>query len=581
MESSTIENKTSENNQIDKENQKENYENPLGSIKLDEETIILNEYKTNLNSLIDFSLLKKYLDNISNKDPEIIPKKFEKFKEKTEEMIHNKLTAFKERINAKFAKTKEKIEKKFIDIERDFQEAESRVELNNIENFNNISTEEILNFFEKNGPNNNNPQKHKEIENMVYLVKKYSDQEKIKKNLYDIETLLYSKMLASGQGLEFTTPNSDKFLKDTKNFYSEISRDLEVSIPSSSIHRVKKNNYFQNPLNLKYKKDITDKLQKNYTIDSIFCAFTTYDGISYVSWGSPHHYLEIYDLMEDKIVKSIAGFNAHIYITRHFFDKLHKKDYLLTTTVSKTCKIFDCKDFSNILTLTDCHKSTYMYSGLIIFDLLKPDNPFIVTSAPNEDLKVWDFGKQVINTIKTKGDYTYYLNVFYDNRNNENKIYIINANGKDVKLYDYRTGDMYKTFVNKENGTSSSIWHMSAAVKLIDEVPHLFESDGNGNFNIWNIDTGSILKKVQIKGLNLRGICIWNDDYVIIASSNKAAKVISFNKESVEGQIEGHTNIVCTVDKINHPLYGESVLTGAIDGKIKLYTMEENIENNK
>ena len=322
----SITDKSDSNNQIDSENQ-------ITAVKNKEEIEILKEYKSNLNSLIDFPLLNKYFENISNKSPEIIPKKVEILKEKSLQILNKKLNAFKERINLKFSKLREKIENKFGELETKFTEAEGRLGVNNIENFNNISVEELMAFFDKSNKS------QKELENMIYLVKKNSDQEKIKNNLNDIETILYSKMISSGLGFEFAEPSIDKFLKDTKNNCSELNRDLEITIPTPSIQRIKKNNFITNPLKLKYKKDITDKLQKNYTIDSVFCAFTTFDGISYVAWGSPSQTLDVYDLMQNKIIKSIPGFNSHIHITRHFNDRVSKKDYLLTTTLSKSCRI--------------------------------------------------------------------------------------------------------------------------------------------------------------------------------------------------------------------------------------------------
>jgi len=117
---------------------------------------------------------------------------------------------------------------------------------------------------------------------------------------------------------------------------------------------------------------------------------------------------------------------------------------------------------------------------------------------------------------------------------------------------------------------------MSAFVKTIDNIPCLFETDGNGNFNIWDIDNGIVKKNVTIKGCLMRGVCNWNDDYVLVAGSDKCVKVINYNTQKVEGQIDGHTNVVCTVQKILHPVNGESILTGSIDGKIKLYSIEVN-----
>ena len=174
----------------------------------------------------------------------------------------------------------------------------------------------------------------------------------------------------------------------------------------------------------------------------------------------------------------------------------------------------------------------------------------------------------MVNSINAISDYTYFLNIWYDNRNNKNDIYIINANSKDVKIYNYRTGEVYRNFHGKDQ---SYAWHMSAFVSSIDKVPYLFESDGNGNLRVWNIDSQVLYKKILITGCNLRGICLWTETYVLAAGTDKTVKIINFMKEELEGTIEGHNNILCTIEKIIHPLYGESIITGAIDGKIKLY----------
>jgi hypothetical protein len=539
------------------------------------ENEIIKEYKSNLNSLIDFSLLKKNVDNLSDESPSFLQIKINRFKEKYTNILNKKINTFKEKIDSKISNLREKFEQKFKNLENNFYEAEERIESNSIsnENYDNITLEEVTTFFNNNKSNNTNKsQKEKDLENMIYLVKKNSDQEKIKNYIEDIETILYSKIISNGQCFEFNLPPLTKLNKDLDNIFADIKMELEITIPTPSIQRHKSKNFDSSPLRLKFKKDITDKLQKNYTIDGLFCAFTTYEGISYVAWGNPNYTLEIYDLMLNKIIKSIVGFNSHIYITRHFFNKFSKKDYLLTTTLLKSCRIFDCKDFSNILTLKDCHNSTYMYSGLLIFDALSPENPFVVTSAPNENLKVWDFEKNLVRSIDAKKDYTYFLNVWYDNRNNENNIYIINANGKDVKIYNYRSGKLLKTF----NSLQPNIWHMSACVRIFEDIPCLFVSDGNGNFNVWDIDNGTCRKTVNSKGCCMRGICIWNDEIAIVAGSDKCVKIINYKNQIVEGQIDGHNNVVCTVEKIVHPIYGESIITGSIDGKIKLYSIENN-----
>ena len=533
-------------------------------VKLNTKDIITN-YKANPNSMIYFSLLKKYLNKLNNVNHNKIDEKIDNFKLESINLVSKKFQIFLQNIEKKMQTLKDKIDYKFQKLESNYLEADARVQTNTIEVINNISVEEIISYFEKSNKS------QKDLENMINLVKKNSDQEKLMKNLNDMETIIYSKMISQGQAFDFLDTKHDDFNNLVTEKFTDLSKNIEFEIESPSIYKTNPSQFqfHIKPNQVTFKKDISDKLQKSYTIDSVFCAFNTIDGKGYVAWGCPTFTVEIYDLKQEKVVKSLPGFTHHIYICRHFYDDNAKKDYLLATSYSKNCKIWDCSNFTNILTIQNCHTGSYLYSGLIVFDSLFTESPLVVTVAPNENIKIWDFKGALVNSINAISDYTYFLNIWYDNRNNKNDIYIINANSKDVKIYNYRTGEVYRNFHGKDQ---SYAWHMSAFVSSIDKVPYLFESDGNGNLRVWNIDSQVLYKKILITGCNLRGICLWNETYVLAAGTDKTVKIINFMKEELEGTIEGHNNILCTIEKIIHPLYGESIITGAIDGKIKLYS---------
>jgi len=524
---------------------------------------LLAEYRSNSNSIIDYSIVEKYLKKIEENNPITVREKLNNLKIKSINILNKKLTNFQNKFHKRLNEIREKIEQNYLTIENNFFEAESRIQSNNIEVLNNISIDEIISFFEKGS------RSEKELENMINLVKKNSDQDKIKRNLQDMEAILFSKMLSNQQSSENVEIKEDDFNKELVGLTEDLSREIDVEMSTPSVFKLNKDKFNSNPKNFIYKKDITDKLQKSYTIDSVFCAFTTFDGKCYIAWGCPTFTVEVYDLIQDKLVKSLTGFSQHIYITRHFFDKIPKKDYLLSTSYSKICKVWDCQNFSNIVTIKNCHTGAYLYSGLIIFDSSFVSSPLVLTVAPNENIKVWDFEGVLVNQINTSTDYTYYLNVWYDDRDEKCNIYIINANSKDVKIYDYKTGKVYKTFYNVE---LQAAWHMSALVENIKNKPYLFESDGQGNLRVWDIETQTIYKKILVDGINLRGICFWNEQFVLVAGTDKTVKVIDYMKEKLEGTIEANNNILCTVDKIRHPILGECIFSGGIDGKIKMFT---------
>ena len=112
---------------------------------------------------------------------------------------------------------------------------------------------------------------------------------------------------------------------------------------------------------------------------------------------------------------------------------------------------------------------------------------------------------------------------------------------------------------------------MSALVHEIKETPYLFETDGNGYLRVWNINSGAIHKTISITGINMRGLCLWNDQYIITAASDKTIKVFDINTFQFCISLTGHENVVCSVKKVVHPVLGECLVSSAIDGKIKLW----------
>ena len=134
------------------------------------------------------------------------------------------------------------------------------------------------------------------------------------------------------------------------------------------------------------------------------------------------------------------------------------------------------------------------------------------------------------------------------------------------------TKDLYREF-----SSIPGTWHMSAFIEKLNNVDYLFESDGNGFLRIWNIENKTIYKEIQCKGCNFRGLCFWNEKYIIVASSDKGFKVVdiencTFTHIGGEG---GHTNVLCTLQKIYHPFHGECLISSGIDGYIKLWITSE------
>jgi WD40 repeat protein len=511
---------------------------------------------------IDFKKLQTLIEELKTIDREVLSNKVDQYSSYVSSLFDEKFKLFNERIENRLLLLRKNIQKKLETIQQEFLEAESRIDLASFEIPENFSLEETTKFFEK------NKSSVRDMENMINLVKKYSDNEKLQMNQRDMETIIYTKNLIDQSLKENLEEKLEAAIKELKTGLDELLQIISYQKESTSIFFSGVKNFSSNPCQLVFKQDISNQGQKSYTIDSVITAFTTVEGIGYVAWANPSHNIDIFELKSNKIIKSLTGHTQHIFIVRHFYHAKATTDYLISTSYERNIKIWNANTLSLLTTVTNCHTGCYLYSAMILvddFSNLEISKAYAVSTAPNEYTKVWDIQTgNFIKNIGTTTDYTYFISTWYDSKNKE--IYIINANSVDVKLYEYTTGNVYKTFKSQ-----SSTWHMSAMVHEISSVPYLFETDGNGYLRVWDIQTGAIFKTIDAPSVNLRGICLWNDEHIICASSDKSFKVFNIKTWKLSSSIPGHENVLCTVEKILHPVYGESLVTSAIDGKIKLW----------
>ena len=178
---------------------------------------------------------------------------------------------------------------------------------------------------------------------------------------------------------------------------------------------------------------------------------------------------------------------------------------------------------ANIINIQNSHPGYNIYSVCILCDEKEGKN-YVISSAPNEKSKIWDFDGKFLRDFGVNILSTYFINSFYEY--NEGKYYILNANSSDVKSYDFKTGKLYKEY----KGTPE-IWHMSALVIEVNNIMELIESDGNGNIRIWNFHTAENLKLIPTEGaINLRGICLWNEQYLFSSGSDNNVKLFDLKK---------------------------------------------------
>ena len=518
-------------------------------------------YIKNLLFLVDFKTLNELIHlglELQNKKLEIQVQSFSEWEVK---MIDEKFEKFRKKMTEKIENFIKKLIEKFDNIYNDFLNSNQNLKTSMVE-IPDFKLDNSIKFL------NDNKNNKIELEKFVDTIKRVMDNDKLIKYQEDLKNVIYGKYLSEHL---ITNINKITALNIIKNDTDEyVQKLIKVIFPEKkglNIYLNNNDNDFSNePQNLIYKETITSKCLKNYTIDSIFDAYKCFDGNTYLasSTQSPIS-IEIFNLSNNnQLITTFTGLKQ-LYIIRHYPQFSTKTDYLLTTTIEKLIRVYNLQTNKEYLTISNCYSGSYMYSALLLFDDINNEN-YVVTSSPNDYIKLWDFktGKFVKN-VGTKKDYTYFLNYWKNN----NKYYIINANADNIKIYGIEKEDqLYGEYSGPER-----TWHMSAFVQKINDVNILFESDGKGYVRMWDLRNNKIIKSIRCPSVSLRGLCLWNKKYLIAASSDKSFKVFDLEKEQMACSISGqHFNSLCTVKKILHPKYGEALLTGGVDGKIKLWT---------
>ena len=354
-----------------------------------------------------------------------------------------------------------------------------------------------------------------------------------------------------------------KFDEKMEQMENEIILPKDNPIIYSSFNPALK--FTKDPKDFVYKEDICSSAHKTNSIDKVFCAFKSFSRESLVVWGTPQYNIEFYDLDKGKIIKTIIrAHNQTIFSCRHYSDIKNRIDYLITSSYDRTVKVWDIKSYSYFINISNAHSGYYIYSVSILCDEKENAN-YIITSAPNEYMKIWDFKGKYLRNFGQNDESTYFIDVYYDNK--EKKSYILNANSTDVKSYHFKNGELY----HKYKGTPQT-WHMSAVVNETREQHILIESDGNGYIRMWEFHSANLIKIIPSSStLNLRGICLWNDDYLFAAGNDYQVKLFDLTAGKFIKSFKGHTSTVCSLDKIVHPKYGECLVSQGLDGKLKIW----------
>ena len=383
--------------------------------------------------------------------------------------------------------------------------------------------------------------------------------------------------------LLYNKENKDVFINELNNNYNELKTEInnlknDFKLLKNELDKLKNNNDMNNniknknkdtkPKDIHFLNDLVKDSFAKFCLDNTFSVFKSINNLFYLIYTNKNKSIISFDIMDNKKVIEIK--NAHEqYITnfRHYCDKINKRDLLITISgEDNNIKLWNINSFDCLLDIKNINKNGFLDSACFLTDNNKN---YIISSNVNyttcEAIKVFDFKGNKIKEIANSNDTTIFIDSYYDKKTSKN--YIITGNYGYAKSYDFNKNKLYHKYSDNNNKS-----HDSIIINATDEIIKLIGSSEDGYIRIWNFNTGFLLNKIKISKNNLYGICLWNNDYLIIGERDKAIKILELKSEKIIKSLSGYNNFVLTIKKIDIPKYGECFISQGLKNEpIKIW----------
>jgi WD40 repeat protein len=260
---------------------------------------------------------------------------------------------------------------------------------------------------------------------------------------------------------------------------------------------------------------------------------------------------------------------AHYQLINNFrycLDEKNNRDLILSlSSKDNNIKVWNIENWECIFDFKYFYKKGETYS--VCFLKIKNQN-YIVSSnsLDSPSIKVFNLNGKKVKTFDYSKIKIIYIDSYYDTKLNKN--YIIICNELYVLSHDYTSNSLYHMYYEKGNNEQ----HNCIFIDSKEEIIKLIESSELGYIRIWNFHSGELLKKIRVQKHGLKGICLWNSEYIFIGCNNKKIILVNLKNDQIVKTFCSHKESVISIKKIFHPLYGECLISQGLQfGKIKLW----------
>jgi len=366
-------------------------------------------------------------------------------------------------------------------------------------------------------------------------------------------------------------------LRQYRKSRSEIKQSKKNTISYSITTPQKKSKLNSNnisnsnpPPQMSYSKTIIKKSNVKYLGDNNFIVFESINKQIILVFSSIRNTINLFDVDKYEIIKEIPeAHKSQITNFRYARDTNYNRDLLLSIADKiKNIRIWDIKTLNCILNIDQVYSNGFLFSACFLIDEINKKNYVISINYNSEPLKIFSLeGNNLYSQIKDFEHKIYAVDTFFNKL--ERKYYIILGCETCIMSLNFEEQTLYKTYSDYK----SDCLHMYFSINCKDNKVYLIDSDLKGYIRIWDFNTGKMLKKYLLgEKLKLRGICLWDENYVFVGASDKFIKLVDLKNGEVVDNLRCYDNVT-TIKKIYSYKFGECLLLQgrSNNGQIKLW----------
>ena len=302
-----------------------------------------------------------------------------------------------------------------------------------------------------------------------------------------------------------------------------------------------------------------------YSFDT-FITFESIDRILYLIYSNKNNSIISYNLINFKIMNEIKrAHNQFISSFKYYLDISNKRDLIISIS-ENSIKLWNIKSLECLLYINNICKR---YQKIIAAYIFKNNNQLSIVSSDFNTVKAFDLnGNQIKEIENSSGDKIFYIDNYFDK--NSSKNYIIICFKFMIKSYDFHKNKIYHEYHNIKYSNNNFV------VNDDDEkIIKLIVPCWDNIIRIWDFHSGELIKKINIIFNNdnhIKRYCFLNNTYLFAGYDDDSIRLINLKFGYAFKKLIGHKDFILTIRKINHPKYGECLISqGYKDDQIKLW----------